>query len=93
TAAEYLQNYAIAYSQYPGPEFASALDPQSYATPVAYLNGQISLWFPDSDLQLPDDLESDDGREKRIALGSLLRRHSVMHVLLHDLQGGILSER
>ncbi|MGM3214184.1 hypothetical protein ACS229_31140, partial [Klebsiella pneumoniae] len=65
TAAEYLQNYAIAYSQYPGPEFASALDPQSYATPVAYLNGQISLWFPDSDLQLPDDLESDDGREKR----------------------------
>ncbi|QED69033.1 hypothetical protein FTV94_22425 [Escherichia coli] len=51
------------------------------------------MWFPDSDLQLPDDLESDDGREKRIALGSLLRRHSVMHVLLHDLQGGILSER
>ena len=93
TAAEYLQNYAIAYSQYPGPEVASALDPQSYATPVAYLNGQIPLWFPDSDLQLPDDLESDDGREKRIALGSLLRRHSVMHVLLHDLQGGILSER
>ncbi|MGU0162014.1 hypothetical protein ACVXHB_30295 [Escherichia coli] len=44
---------------------------------------------PDSDLQLPDDLESDDGREKRIALGSLLRRHSVMHVLLH-VQGGIL---
>ena len=93
TAAEYLQDYAIAYSQYPGPEVASALDPQSYATPVAYLNGQIPLWFPDSDLQLPDDLESDDGREKRIALGSLLRRHSVMHVLLHDLQGGILSER
>lgn len=93
TAAEYLQDYAIAYSQYPGPEVASALDPQGYATPVAYLNGQIPLWFPDSDLQLPDDLESDDGREKRIALGSLLRRHSVMHVLLHDLQGGILSER
>ena len=88
-----MQDYAIAYSQYPGPEVASALDPRGYATPVAYLNGQIPLWFPDSDLQLPDDLESDDGREKRIALGSLLRRHSVMHVLLHDLQGGILSER
>ncbi|MCV5290186.1 hypothetical protein OFB97_33180, partial [Escherichia coli] len=53
----------------------------------------IRMSYPDGDLQLPDDRESDDGREKSIALGSLLRRHSVMHVLLHDLQVGILSER
>ena len=54
TAAEYLQDYAIAYnSQYPGPEVASALDPQSYATPVAYLNGQIPLWFPETHSATP----------------------------------------
>ena len=93
TAAEYLQGYTIEYSQYPGQEASAVLDPQAYASPVDYLNGQIPLWFPDSSLQLPADLDSDLGREKRIELGSLLRRHSILHVLLEDLQGGILSEQ
>lgn len=93
TAAEYLQGYTIEYSQYPGQDVSAALDPQTYASPVDYLNGQIPLWFPDSSLQLPAELDSDLGREKRIELGSLLRRHSILHVLLEDLQGGILSEQ
>ncbi len=87
TAAEYLQGYTIEYSQYPGQDVSAALDPQTYASPVDYLNGQIPLWFPDSSLQLPAELDSDLGREKRIELGSLLRRHSILHVLLEDLQG------
>ncbi|WP_142910639.1 hypothetical protein, partial [Klebsiella pneumoniae] len=69
TAAEYLQGYTIEYSQYPGQDVSAALDPQTYASPVDYLNGQIPLWFPDSSLQLPADLNSDRGREKRIELG------------------------
>lgn len=93
TAAEYLQGYAIEYSQFPGQGASAALDPHTYSSPIAYLNGLIPLWFPDSTLQLPEDLEGDAGREKRIELGALLRRHSVMHVLLQDLQGGILSEQ
>ncbi|MCW0937423.1 DEAD/DEAH box helicase [Pantoea sp. RG18] len=93
SAAEYLQGFEITNSQYPAPEDKTALEPHRYATPVDYLNGQIPLWFPESTLRLPENLEDDNGREKRVALGEMLRRHSVLHVLLRDLQGGILSEQ
>ena len=93
SATEFLNDYEISHSQFPGAENIEALQPQVYSNPLDYLNTQIPLWFPESQLQLPADLDCDEGRKKRIELGDLLRHHSVLHVLLDDLQGGILSEQ
>lgn len=92
SATEFLQGAAIAYGGYPLASLEAELDPQSFSSAGVYLNAQIALWFPDSGLTLPEDLESDEGRAKRIELGQMLCQHSALHVLLHDLQGGILSE-
>jgi DEAD/DEAH box helicase domain-containing protein len=94
SSAEFLQGFELRHTRFPQADEMALLSPQHYANPVAYLNAQIPLWFPERDLVLPADLESDDGRRLRIALGELLRGHSMLHVLLQDLQQqGILSEQ
>lgn len=93
SAQEFLAGYEIKYSQFPSIEWLDGLNPKSYVDPVTYLNAQIKYWFPESELRLPSDLESQEGKDKRVALGHLLRHHSVLHVLLNDLNGGILSEQ
>lgn len=92
-ASEFLHGYELSHTHFPQVNKASQLLPQNYGSPVDYLNAQIQLWFPESDLVLPEDLESDHGHHMRIALGELLRGHSMLHVLLNDLQQGILSEQ
>ncbi|HDN9016128.1 TPA: DEAD/DEAH box helicase [Aeromonas salmonicida] len=92
SADEFLQGVEIGHSGFPGPLQAADLNPDSYASVVDYLNGQLALWFPDVRLTLPADLDGDAGRSARVELGLLLRQHSALHVLLQDLQGGILSE-
>lgn len=93
SAEEFLARFDILYTNYPNVSDQERLDVQKYSDPLAYLNAQVTLWFPETILVLPEDLESDEGRELRIELGNMLRKHSMLHVLLHDLRGGILSEQ
>ncbi|MFM5260284.1 DEAD/DEAH box helicase [Aeromonas veronii] len=90
SAAEFLQDSPVRFSYFPEPD--SQLEASSYADHHAYLNAQLALWFPAEDLVLPADLDCDTGREVRIRLGELMRQHSALHLLLADLQGGILTE-
>lgn len=89
TAAEFLQHAQVEHSSYPSAR--DALAPAEARGPVDYLNRQIRLWFDDLNLVLPDELDSDEGREARIRLAHALSRHSFLHVLLARLQKGVVS--
>lgn len=93
SADEFLAGFEISFTRYPTVMDLPALKPESYREPLDYINAQIALWFPEATLQLPADLDSDEGRRLQNELGGMLRSHSMLHVLLHDLRGGILSEQ
>ncbi|HEQ3432716.1 TPA: DEAD/DEAH box helicase [Vibrio cholerae] len=86
---EYLQAHQAQVFNSPGYEQLSLLDASQFADEVAYLNQQLALWFPEHNLALPDDLDSDEGRAVRIALGEALLTHQFFHSLLGLLDGKI----
>lgn len=86
---EYLQAHQAQVFNSPSYEQLSLLDASQFADEVAYLNQQLALWFPEHNLALPDDLDSDEGRAVRIALGEALLTHQFFHSLLGLLDGKI----
>lgn len=86
---EYLQGHQAQIFNSPGYEQLHLLDASKFASEVAYLNQQLALWFPEQNLLLPDDIDSDQGRTVRIALGNLLLQHQFFHSLIGLLDGKI----
>lgn len=86
---EYLQGHQAQIFNSPGYEQLHLLDASKFASEVAYLNQQLALWFPEQNLLLPDDIDSDEGRAVRIALGDLLLQHQFFHSLIGLLDGQI----
>lgn len=88
---EYLQAHQATMFSSPGYEQLSILDASQFASEVAYLKQQLALWFPEQNLVLPEDIDSDQGRAMRIALGEALLSHQFFHSLLGLLDGKIRS--
>jgi DEAD/DEAH box helicase domain-containing protein len=86
SAAEFLGEAVIRYSQPPAPEDEDALNPENHASPEEYLAAQYGLWFDKA--VTPGDMESDSFR---VGLGDELREHLFFQNLVRGMKSKITS--
>ncbi len=71
SAGEFLENDMAVRFDLPGPEASGGLDPESFDSPLDYLERQAFLWFGVEGRRK----DGESGDEWRVRLGTLLRGH------------------
>ncbi|WP_285163552.1 DEAD/DEAH box helicase [Shewanella goraebulensis] len=99
---EYLESSKVNYFAYPSSDELDDLAYGMFVNEAAYINKQISLWFSAEELannldapehaelisiEIPDDIDSDEGRRLRILLGEAIKSHRFFNTLLKMLDG------